>query len=48
MRKSIKWEEFMVTTVRWLVAVIAVAVAGLAYAEDLSPKSRVELKRCGP
>jgi quercetin dioxygenase-like cupin family protein len=36
----------MVTTVRWLVAAVAaVAVSGLAYAEDLSPKSRVELKR---
>jgi len=35
----------MVTTIKWLVAVAAVTVAGLAYAEDLSPKSRVELKR---
>jgi hypothetical protein len=36
----------MVTTVRWLVAAVAaVAISGLAYAEDLSPKSRVELKR---
>ena len=36
----------MVTTVRWLVAAVAAfAVSSLAYAEDLSPKSRVELKR---
>ena len=34
----------MVTIVRWLVVAV-VAVAGLAYAEDLSPKNRVELKR---
>jgi quercetin dioxygenase-like cupin family protein len=36
----------MITTVRWLVAAVAVvAVSGLAYAEDLSPKNRVEMKR---
>jgi quercetin dioxygenase-like cupin family protein len=36
----------VVLTVRWLVAAVAaVAFAGLAYAEDLSPKNRVELKR---
>jgi quercetin dioxygenase-like cupin family protein len=36
----------MVTALRWLgAAVAAVAVVGFAYAEDLSPKSRVELKR---
>ena len=35
----------MVVAVRWLVAAVAVvAVAGIAYAEDLSPKNRVELK----
>src|SRR5215469_9379567 len=36
----------MVTAVRWLVASVAVvAISGLAYAEDLSPKNRVEMKR---
>jgi len=36
----------MLTTAKWIVAVVAaVAVSGLAYAEDLSPKNRVELKR---
>jgi hypothetical protein len=36
----------MVLTVRWLVAAVAaVAFADLAYAEDLGPKNRVELKR---
>jgi quercetin dioxygenase-like cupin family protein len=36
----------MVTTLRWFVATVAVlAMSGFAYAEDLSPKSRVELKR---
>ena len=36
----------MVVAVRWLVAAVSVvAVAGIAYAEDLSPKNRVELKR---
>jgi quercetin dioxygenase-like cupin family protein len=36
----------MVTTLRWFVATVSVvAIIGFAYAEDLSPKSRVELKR---
>ena len=36
----------MFTTRIWIAAVVAtVAFAGLAYAEDLSPKGRVELKR---
>jgi hypothetical protein len=36
----------MVTTLRWFLATVSVvAIAGFAYAEDLSPKSRVELKR---
>jgi quercetin dioxygenase-like cupin family protein len=36
----------MITTVKLLfAAVAAVAVSGLAYAEDLSPKNRVEMKR---
>ena len=36
----------MVTILKWFVAAVAVvAVADFAYAEDLSPKSRVELKR---
>jgi quercetin dioxygenase-like cupin family protein len=36
----------MVTTAKWIVAAFAaVAVTGLAYADDLAPKSRVELKR---
>ena len=36
----------MLATAKWIVAAVAVvAVAGLAYAEDLSPKIRVELKR---
>jgi quercetin dioxygenase-like cupin family protein len=36
----------MVTAFKWLIAaVVALAISGLAYAEDLSPKSRVELKR---
>ena len=36
----------MFTTRIWIAAVVAtVAFAGLAYPEDLSPKSRVELKR---
>jgi quercetin dioxygenase-like cupin family protein len=36
----------MVTTAKWIVAAFAaVAITGLAYADDLAPKSRVELKR---
>ncbi len=36
----------MVTTAKWIVAACAaVAITGLAYADDLAPKSRVELKR---
>ena len=36
----------MVTNVRWFLATVAVvAITGFANAEDLSPKSRVELKR---
>jgi quercetin dioxygenase-like cupin family protein len=36
----------MLTTTKWIVAAVAaVAVTGFAYAEDLSPKNRVELKR---
>jgi len=36
----------MLTTTKWIVAAIAaVAVSSFAYAEDLSPKTRVELKR---
>jgi quercetin dioxygenase-like cupin family protein len=36
----------MLTTAKWIVAAIAaVAISSLAYAEDLSPKNRVELKR---
>jgi len=36
----------MVTAAKWLAAAVAViAVAGLAYADDLAPKNRVELKR---
>jgi quercetin dioxygenase-like cupin family protein len=36
----------MVTTLRWFLATVAVvAITGFANAEDLSPKSRVELKR---
>jgi quercetin dioxygenase-like cupin family protein len=36
----------MVTTAKWIVAAFAaVAVTGLAYADDLESKNRVELKR---
>jgi quercetin dioxygenase-like cupin family protein len=36
----------MIAAKTWLVAAVAaIAVAGLAYADDLAPKSRVELKR---
>jgi len=36
----------MLTTAKWIVAAIAaVAISSLTYAEDLSPKNRVELKR---
>jgi quercetin dioxygenase-like cupin family protein len=36
----------MVTTLRWFLATVAVvAITSFANAEDLSPKSRVELKR---
>ena len=36
----------MVGAVRWFIpAVAVVAVTGIGYAEDLSPKNRVELKR---
>jgi quercetin dioxygenase-like cupin family protein len=36
----------MLTAAKWIVvAIAAVAISSLAYAEDLSPKNRVELKR---